>query len=681
MSTVSAARLDRLSEIALWLSVLAALLLFPSRVRDFVLPVLPRAALAASPADQTRFAVAPVPYDAFIQSHRILPPDARVLLVTDGADVRTREYQSYHRALYYLTPRPVWWMSPAPSDGTWESGWWHSAPLTETSIRAFAAAQNTDFILLLAAPNLFPSAPLLASWNSGKLIQLSSKSQPATLQGALHSSTTPEFAGGDWLPRTAAALLAIFFCGVFVMEILLPFQSTRDPKGFRDPSSLFQTDKVDAVAWFGISWTLGAGIVALFMLAINLLPSFPLLPVTLIALAASAGLLLFALRLTRFPRPTLSITFPSLPTLFLIVALALETAFVAIIALGQPLVYWDSWVTWSMKARSIFLQGSISDPVLADPSRAVTHLDYPLLLPLNQAWLYRMIGAPDDRFVGWLAFSFFLALLALVYGAVRQQSLPPRRALLAATVVGSMPSLTLLAGANFAEIPLAAYVVLTASFLLLWIQRGSPAALILVVIGASCLAFTKREGLLLAITLSLAALITFPSSRRAWLGALACSFSALLIASAWNLYLSRFNTINTDFLPLSFTTFAGNLDRVPIIFSYFVRNLLDLQWSFLWMFVVVFLIYRAWAFASTQNDSSSSLTRLHPDSAPCFLKRLFLRANVALRSQRITPSRQLGLSSRRACRPSRRSLACPPNRQHGAHHSRVSRVRAAKRSA
>ena len=87
---------------------------------------------------------------------------------------------------------------------------------------------------------------------------------------------------------------------------------------------------------------------------------------------------------------------------------ALQVAFVTILAVGRPLDVWDSWVTWGMKARTIFLEGSISPAVYGDPSRTVTQLDYPLMVPLIEAWLYGWLGVPDDRLVGIVSSYFIL---------------------------------------------------------------------------------------------------------------------------------------------------------------------------------------------------------------------------------------------------------------------------------
>jgi len=135
---------------------------------------------------------------------------------------------------------------------------------------------------------------------------------------------------------------------------------------------------------------------------------------------------------------------PNLLLLLLLVFFALQIVFVAIMTAGRPLDSWDSWVTWGMKARTIFLDGRISPAVYADPSRAVTHLDYPLLVPLIEAWLFGWLGAPDDRLAGVVSILFYLALLGIGYSAVRRRAATCRLALSVSVVLASIPQVALL---------------------------------------------------------------------------------------------------------------------------------------------------------------------------------------------------------------------------------------------
>ena len=123
-------RFRRLAYLCLALSLLVAAANLPRLVQGFILPLLPVLRQWRDPDAQNRLLFPDVPYDLLRGADALVPREASVLLVTSGRDVRGREYVTFHRALCLLAPRPVWWLSPAPPDGAWESRWWLSAPLT-----------------------------------------------------------------------------------------------------------------------------------------------------------------------------------------------------------------------------------------------------------------------------------------------------------------------------------------------------------------------------------------------------------------------------------------------------------------------------------------------------------------------------------------------------------------------
>lgn len=597
-------RLDvnRIAGVALWLAFVVAALAIPIQFRDLALPIFPRLQLAFTPEIQTRAALGEVPYQVLIDANSLLPAQARVLVVTDGTDVRHREYTTVHRALYYLTPRAVWWLSPAPADGTWESRWWHSAPLTESAIAEYAQEKKVDVILLLANQELFPSNHTVAAWEGARLVQFQAHAADTT------RPATPEFAPWDGTLRAFAALALFFFNGALVLQILAR-------GGF----------SLGLVEWFALSWCLGVGLVTFILfglLAVGLSLSQSL---WVVGASAFAGAAILCYRLVRqgFPR----VSFPLTPqTLLLLSILVFQVGYVALIAVGQPLTFWDSWVTWSMKARTLFIEGTLSPALVSDPSRAVTHLDYPLLVPLAQAGLFQLLGAPDDRFVGWLAVAFFVALVTLVYAAARTFDATQTRALLAAAVVGALAPIALLAAVNYADVPLAVYGLLTGTYLLVWIRRGSKSALAIALIGAACLAWTKREGFVLALSLSLATLTLWPRVSRARTGAFVCALASGLVAVSWTLWLAAQGTTNTDFLPLTLTSLMQNLYRVPTILFYFAQNLVSTHWTLIWISAFLLLLLRLVRRSDTAFDlylvaavlylGAMSMTYLFSDYAP-----------------------------------------------------------------
>ena len=84
----------------------------------------------SDPAGQAQLAASPALADVLIAADRRLPPDARVILLTAGEDVDTSEYIAFHRALYYLSPRPVWWVIQNPEPASQRQPRWYqtSAP-------------------------------------------------------------------------------------------------------------------------------------------------------------------------------------------------------------------------------------------------------------------------------------------------------------------------------------------------------------------------------------------------------------------------------------------------------------------------------------------------------------------------------------------------------------------------
>lgn len=599
--------INRLADLALWLALLVGVIVMPLQISNFAVPALSLARLASAPELQTRTMLGDVPYKLLRESHQLLPPGAAVLLVTDGSDVRHREYTVFHRALYYLTPHPVYWLSAAPPDGTWESRWWHSAPLTESAISQFARSKNADFILLVTNHDLFPSKHTLARGQGARLVQITG--------GYLRSAAVraPEFAPPDWHWRVFATLALFMLNGTLVLAVL-----------GRDHFA------VGPIEWLALSWSIGIGVVTFVLLGLLALGFSLAVSIWLNAGLALAGALLLIARFAgarahkqaslhrASPKTNQSKlkTNPGLraktpghhrltghwQTLLLFAILLLQTTYVALIALGQPLIFWDSWVNWSIKARAFFMNQTISPALFSDASRAVTHLDYPLLLPLAQASLYQLVGAPDDRFVGWIALGFFLALVSLVYVSARAFGATRTRALLAAAVVGALPTLALLAAENYADIPLAVYGIVTATYLLRWIERAERGALAVALVGAACLAWTKREGLVLALAISFSAFVLYPRVRRARVGSIACVLASSVVAVSWTLWLTVQGTTNPDHLPLTGDLVLQNLARIPTIASYFAGSIVSMQWGFVWLCAALIVLLRLARRAGATHD-------------------------------------------------------------------------------
>lgn len=546
--------MKQLSAIVLLAICVASALQFPALVHAFALPVLPLARLWLEPEAQFRAAFAGVPYAALRAADATLPRDARVLLVTDGGDVRVREYTTFHRALYLLTPRAVVWLSPAPHDGTWQARWWHSAPLRADTILQLANAQQLDYVLIFAPVPSALQSKIMFQWQNGALLQLTPRTEIA-------NGTRVEFRGLDGVWRAAGALLMILGIGALAVHGIV-----------RAGCALARGEAL-TLAWLG-----GAGVVS-FWLAGALVLGFTLsTAVHLLIVPAAIGFALHWRALTHGARAIFKMPRPGWQWLAASV-LALQVFFVAWVSGAQPLRDWDSWVLWSMKARALFVTQTLSPAVFAEPTRAVTHLNYPLLLPLTEAFFFQWLGAPDDRWLGIVAVLYFVALVAAVFYGVRRLGGNDLRAWLAACAAGSLPGLTVLAASVYADVPLAAYATVAMLALVRWSERGERGALWIAMGCCACMPWLKREGWVIVASMLLALILLAPRRAETWRAVLGCGICALLGAGWWDIFLARYDVSNPTLLPVTAATLMANLERAPRIAQYFLREALNPQWS------------------------------------------------------------------------------------------------------
>jgi hypothetical protein len=552
---------NNLSRVCLALVVLAGIAQLPAQFA-FVAGLAPVVRRWSDPDAQNRLQSPDAPYDLLRAVDAALPPDATILLVTAGRDVRHAEYVTYHRALYWLTPRAVWWLAPAPPDGTWESRWWLSAPLTPESIRAAADDRHAAYVLVYGVSAPLPLGRVVLERDDGYLLQLGARdTAPAPLRVN---------AAGPWWPWQAALALAVMLvlgAGALAVAARLGYRA----------------DRIEAVA---LAWTLGAGLISLGMLWLNALGAD--LGAQLVVLAAVAAAAFLAARGSHKPQrhrdaevqiKTLRLRV-SVVNSVLVALIAGYAALVAISAVGRPLSVWDSWANWGMKARAIFIDGRVTPAVYGDPSRASTLLTYPLLVPLDQAWLYGWLSAPDDRLAGLVVLCCYLALLGVVYAAVRRWTGNVKQALAATAALAGMPYVMGQAGLVFPETALLLYVTVAAIYLHEWLEGGRWGALLVGAFAAGCAPWTKLEGLVLVAVLGAATVIAGRGTRRAWTALFACALAAGLVAGPWWAFVTLRGISNPAFGPL--TALEPALRRLAFSAWQELVSLAGERWSFAW---------------------------------------------------------------------------------------------------
>ena len=89
----------------------------------------------------------------------------------------------------------------------------------------------------------------------------------------------------------------------------------------------------------------------------------------------------------------------------------------------KPLVEYDGWAMWGMKAKALALLGGDAD-VLASPAYSRLHLEYPLLLPALHALPIEVADSFSSNLVVLSCVAVALAALLALWGILRDLARP-----------------------------------------------------------------------------------------------------------------------------------------------------------------------------------------------------------------------------------------------------------------
>lgn len=168
---------------------------------------------------------------------------------------------------------------------------------------------------------------------------------------------------------------------------------------------------------------------------------------------------------------------------------------------NNPYGRWDAWAIWNLKARFLY-RGDIYWQNLFSQNISWSHPDYPLLLPSTIAGLWDYYG--QENFLIPIYVSLIFAIMT-VFTLMTSLCLLKKEkyALLAGTTLLLSPIFLLYSMYQYADIPLGFYYLITFVLITLFYSKKNFNYLILAGITSSFSSFTKNEGLLFIIIISL----------------------------------------------------------------------------------------------------------------------------------------------------------------------------------
>ena len=128
---------------------------------------------------------------------------------------------------------------------------------------------------------------------------------------------------------------------------------------------------------------------------------------------------------------------------------------------GRGTLEWDGLVVWEMKAYLACLNdGRMPLAYYSDLSRQWSHPQYPLYVPLLEAWLYDWVGRCDQWLAGLLFPLFYMAAVGLLVTGGLRLGKQLGRGLAAALLLFCVPQFVVGAGSassGYADFPLAVF--------------------------------------------------------------------------------------------------------------------------------------------------------------------------------------------------------------------------------
>ena len=205
----------------------------------------------------------------------------------------------------------------------------------------------------------------------------------------------------------------------------------------------------------------------------------------------------------------------------------------------RPLVEWDGWAIWAMKARALYDFGGVDHGLFT--TQPYGPLQHPLLLPSLEATGFRAMGTFDGTLIhvqlALLAFGFAAALWTLL-----RERVPAALAGAAILAIVAADSVLRQLAGNLADIPLAFFVALGVVALARMLLDANAALLPFAAVMLGAATLTKPEGLLFAA----AALVPFVAIARTR-AAVWTAVAVALILLPWRIFTAVHGLRNPEY--------------------------------------------------------------------------------------------------------------------------------------
>jgi 4-amino-4-deoxy-L-arabinose transferase-like glycosyltransferase len=373
---------------------------------------------------------------------------------------------------------------------------------------------------------------------------------------------------------------AIYLCILIVVGYPLAAGLARGSTGKASPS-----ERLEIAA---LSACMGPGIMGIMLIFLSMLGERPARGEILAIGAAwgAAGIVVWRLRpaAAKLNKPDRNA--PKWWMIACSIAIGYGLLVVGIDALNFPVIEWDAFAIWQLKAEVLATLPMHPRPeYFSDVTLSFSHLRYPVLEPMVCAGMHAMTQRLDD--LGkTISLLWYPGMLGAAYCAVRRIN-GKTAAITATALLACLEPFSRYGGTGTAEMAITAFYACSILCVLRWQETGDWGYAILAAMFSAWMAWTKNEGLALAAVNAVAMAAMGPRGK--WRKSLAAA--GMLAAVVAVIYLPW--VIYTWGLPRTDEDYAGRLNpheilshlgRLGAIVAGMRTELINWQdWGLLWI--------------------------------------------------------------------------------------------------
>lgn len=252
----------------------------------------------------------------------------------------------------------------------------------------------------------------------------------------------------------------------------------------------------------------------------------------------------------------------------------------------------DGWAIWAFKAKVFFEDGKVSGSFLSDMERyAYAHLDYPLLVPLLEYWVYAHLGHVNDHVVRLVPISFWILMLIFFYSTIleRMKNLYAVLSTFSLALVWPIAENAVLGLVDGVQ---SFYNLIGMVYLFKWLEKGDSKALWIIALILGFGANVKNEGLsfwmatIFVLTLSYIRNIFAKKSYSSLLDLIKFSLVGMIVCAPWIIE-KRVLGIKSELFLKAVPDFGILLDRFWRLLTYYINEVISVGysgWGLLWIF-------------------------------------------------------------------------------------------------